>query len=119
MCIGIGVAKYLLNNYDLSRVEMSGTSCGALCATLTACGVDPHEIVQSAYELSLENDLWSRPLGERATPLTPPSSPSLLSSIRKSAVYPISSLVDLEDPAVPPLTSLTLLPQALPASGGG
>eukprot|EP00192_Tetraselmis_astigmatica_P011642 CAMPEP_0117652240 /NCGR_PEP_ID=MMETSP0804-20121206/2521_1 /TAXON_ID=1074897 /ORGANISM="Tetraselmis astigmatica, Strain CCMP880" /LENGTH=361 /DNA_ID=CAMNT_0005458273 /DNA_START=92 /DNA_END=1177 /DNA_ORIENTATION=+ len=59
----LGVAKYLGQRFDLSRTPMSGTSCGALCATLAACGVDPERALQTAYQLSLEADLWDRPLG--------------------------------------------------------
>uniref|UniRef100_A0A7S1SRS5 Patatin n=1 Tax=Tetraselmis chuii TaxID=63592 RepID=A0A7S1SRS5_9CHLO len=58
-----GVSKFLATRYDLSRVEMMGTSCGALCATLTACGVNPERTLRSAYDLSLEANLWDRPLG--------------------------------------------------------
>jgi len=59
----LGVAKFLGEEYDTTRIAFSGTSCGALCATLTACGVDPYLTVQTAYRLSLDNDLWNRPLG--------------------------------------------------------
>jgi len=58
-----GVSKFLGTRYDLSRVDMMGTSCGALSATLTACGVNPDRTLRSAYDLSLEANLWDRPLG--------------------------------------------------------
>ncbi len=40
-----GVMKYLAQVYDLSKVEFTGASAGALVAVLTACNVDPDKCV--------------------------------------------------------------------------
>jgi predicted acylesterase/phospholipase RssA len=55
--------KYLVEQYDLTQVPMAGASSGSLVACLAACGVDPGLIVDEAYQLSIENDIWNRKFG--------------------------------------------------------
>lgn len=55
--------QYLAQRYDLTRVPMVGASGGALCAVLARCGVDPEKVTESAYKLSLDHNIWERPLG--------------------------------------------------------
>jgi hypothetical protein len=59
----LGALQYLSKRYDLTRVPHGGASGGALAAALARCGVDPEEITESAYRLSLEHKIWERPLG--------------------------------------------------------
>lgn len=59
----LGAMQYLGQRYDLTRIPMAGASGGALCAVLARCGVDPELITESAYQLSLDHEIWSRPLG--------------------------------------------------------
>lgn len=88
------MSKFLASRYDLSRVDMMGTSCGALCATLTACGVNPDRTLRSAYDLSLEANLWERPLGApRPSPAVSPVLPPMLARL-PSAACPLRFLSD-------------------------
>lgn len=59
----LGAVKYLQTKYDLTQVPMAGASSGSLVACLSACGIDPQLIVDEAYQLSLENDIWNRKFG--------------------------------------------------------
>lgn len=59
----IGAIEVLSRHYDLSRMEFSGASAGALAATLAACEVDGRQAAQAAFQLSLDNRLWDRPTG--------------------------------------------------------
>lgn len=59
----LGVLKYLQSHFDLSRVHFRGASAGGLIATLACCGVDLDEAVEKAYNLSMENGVFERPLG--------------------------------------------------------
>lgn len=59
----LGVLKYLQTHFDLSRVHFRGASAGGLIATLACCGVDLDLAVEEAYNLSLQNCLFERPLG--------------------------------------------------------
>ena len=52
--------KYLLQHYNLDKVQIRGVSAGALIATLTACDVHPDRAVRAAHRLSVENDIWNR-----------------------------------------------------------
>lgn len=61
--VQLGAVKYLTSRYDLTRVPMAGASSGSLVACLSACGVDPQRIVDEAYQLSIDNDIWNRRLG--------------------------------------------------------
>ncbi|KIZ07564.1 hypothetical protein MNEG_0379 [Monoraphidium neglectum] len=55
--------QHLASRFDLTRVPMAGASGGALCAVLARCGVDPEVVTESAYQLSLDHNIWERPLG--------------------------------------------------------
>ena len=59
----LGAVKYLASRYDLTKVPMAGASSGSLVACLSACGVDPQRIVDEAYQLSIDNDIWNRKFG--------------------------------------------------------
>jgi predicted acylesterase/phospholipase RssA len=59
----LGAVKYLAEHYDLSKVSMAGASAGSFISVLAACGVDADRAVETAYAMSLEHDIWSRPLG--------------------------------------------------------
>ena len=56
----IGALKYMSENFDLGRAVFSGASAGALASVLLACGVDLDAAVRKAYQISLDNDVWSR-----------------------------------------------------------
>ncbi|KAK9826079.1 hypothetical protein WJX74_010834 [Apatococcus lobatus] len=58
-----GVTQYLQEHFEMDEVPLIGASAGALVATLAACKVDSETALQVAYRLSLENDLFERPLG--------------------------------------------------------
>lgn len=58
-----GVLKYLLRNFRLQDVKIVGASAGALCAVLVASGVDLDRAVRKAYDISMANDIWTRPSG--------------------------------------------------------
>ncbi|GAX80652.1 hypothetical protein CEUSTIGMA_g8087.t1 [Chlamydomonas eustigma] len=59
----LGAMKYLAEQCDLSKVHMTGASGGSLVAVLAACGVSADLILKRAYELSLEFNIWDRPMG--------------------------------------------------------
>eukprot|EP00892_Ulva_mutabilis_P003701 jgi/Ulvmu1/1702/UM116_0015.1 len=59
----LGAVKFLQEKYDLTKVPMAGASSGSLVACLSACGVDPDLIVEEAYQLSIQNDIWNRKFG--------------------------------------------------------
>jgi hypothetical protein len=42
---------------------MVGASGGGLAAVLATCDVDPEEVMESAYRLSKQHNIWERPLG--------------------------------------------------------
>ena len=44
-----GALEYLMENYDLAKMQFVGASAGALIATIAACNVNPGAAVQSAY----------------------------------------------------------------------
>lgn len=46
-----------------AQVPMVGASGGGLAAVLAACEVAPEDVLESAYALSLEHNIWDRPLG--------------------------------------------------------
>lgn len=58
-----GVMKYLMEQFDLSKVQLRGASAGGLAVTLAACGVNQDKAVRAAYRLSMENNIWERPGG--------------------------------------------------------
>jgi len=59
-----GVITYLRENgYDLSTATLSGGSCGALTATLTAANVDFYQATQLALDLCDEIGVWDRSEG--------------------------------------------------------
>lgn len=62
-CMHAGAMKYLAERYDLTKIPMVGASGGAIAATLAACGVDADRIMQHAYDLSIQHNIWERPLG--------------------------------------------------------
>lgn len=55
--------QYLLNHFCLDKVPMVGASGGGLAAVLATCGVEPEEVMESAYKLSKEHKIWEKPLG--------------------------------------------------------
>lgn len=55
--------QYLQEHFEMDQVPLIGASAGALVATLAACKVDSETALQVAYRLSLENNLFERPLG--------------------------------------------------------
>ena len=59
----LGAVKYLREHYDLTKVPMAGASSGSLVACLSACGVCPDRTFETAYQLSLDYDIWNRKLG--------------------------------------------------------
>jgi hypothetical protein len=59
----LGVMKYLLEYFDLSKVTLIGASAGGLLAVLSACNVNLDRAVREAYRLSIENDVFTRPAG--------------------------------------------------------
>ena len=59
----LGVMKYLLEYFDLSKVTLIGASAGGLIAVLSACNVNLDRAVREAYRLSIENDVFTRPAG--------------------------------------------------------
>lgn len=59
----LGAVKLLLEKFDLRTVPFAGASGGALASVLAACHCDPEYVLETAYELSLEHQIWERPLG--------------------------------------------------------
>lgn len=59
----LGAMKWLAERYDLTKVPMVGASGGALAAVLGGCGIDADTILERAYDLSVKNNIWDRPLG--------------------------------------------------------
>ncbi len=57
-----GAIKYLAQRFDMSKVRMVGASGGAIASVLAACGVSPDRAVEHAYAMSLEHNIWERPL---------------------------------------------------------
>jgi predicted acylesterase/phospholipase RssA len=47
----------------MTKLPMAGASSGSLVAVLSACGVDPQLMVDGAYQLAVDNDIWNRKLG--------------------------------------------------------
>lgn len=58
-----GVAKYLLEHFDLSKTNVLGTSAGALTATLLKTGSDFDLSARIAIELVNEKRLWTSSSG--------------------------------------------------------
>eukprot|EP00879_Flechtneria_rotunda_P005137 GHRR01005419.1.p1 GENE.GHRR01005419.1~~GHRR01005419.1.p1 ORF type:complete len:218 (+),score=72.92 GHRR01005419.1:843-1496(+) len=52
-----------MQHFQLSKVPMVGASGGALAAVLASCEVDPQEVMESAYRMSLQHNIWEKPLG--------------------------------------------------------
>lgn len=59
----LGVMKYIATRYDVTNATLLGASAGGLISVLAACQVDLDTAVERAYQLSIEADLWQRPLG--------------------------------------------------------
>lgn len=59
----LGAVQYLLHHFHLNQVPMVGASGGGLAAVLATCEVDPEQVMESAYKLSLEHKIWEKPLG--------------------------------------------------------
>jgi hypothetical protein len=56
-----------MQHFQLSKVPMVGASGGGLAAMLATCEVDPEEVMESAYRLSKQHNIWERPLGLMGT----------------------------------------------------
>jgi hypothetical protein len=56
-----------MQHFQLSKVPMVGASGGGLAAVLATCDVDPEEVMESAYRLSKQHNIWERPLGLMGT----------------------------------------------------
>jgi hypothetical protein len=63
----LGAVQYLMQHFQLSKVPMVGASGGGLAAVLATCDVDPEEVMESAYRLSKQHNIWERPLGLMGT----------------------------------------------------
>lgn len=59
----LGVLKYMMAYYDLSRCTLVGASAGGLACVLAACGVDLDRAVREAFRLSVDNAVFERPAG--------------------------------------------------------
>lgn len=59
----LGVVKYMQEHFDLSRVHFRGASAGGLISTLACCNIDLDEAVAKAYKLSIDHEIFDRPLG--------------------------------------------------------
>lgn len=61
----IGAASYLrdIQQYDLSNVQFTGASAGALAATLTVTNVNFVETTHLALKLAEDAGVWDRPMG--------------------------------------------------------
>lgn len=59
----LGAVQYLMQHFDLTKVPMVGASGGALASIIATCGVDPKLVLDTAYKMSLEHNIWERPLG--------------------------------------------------------
>jgi hypothetical protein len=59
----LGVLKYMIAYYDLSKCTLIGASAGGLACVLAASGVDLDRAVREAYRLSVDNDVFERPAG--------------------------------------------------------
>ncbi len=47
----------------MRKVQMVGASAGSLLSVLAACGVPADRVIERAYQLSVEHNIWERPLG--------------------------------------------------------
>jgi hypothetical protein len=56
-----------MQHFQLSKVPMVGASGGGLAAVLATCDVHPEEVMESAYRLSKQHNIWERPLGLMGT----------------------------------------------------
>lgn len=54
---------HIRSKFDLSAVQLTGSSSGALLAVLVSCNVDPRRALQSAHDLCLRHAIFYRPLG--------------------------------------------------------
>lgn len=63
----LGAVQYLMNKFHLAGVPMVGASGGGLAAVLATCEVEPEQVLETAYAMSLEHNVWERPLGLMGT----------------------------------------------------
>jgi len=59
----LGCMKYLAERYDLTKMPMVGASGGALASVLAGCGVPADLVIKKAYDLSIQHNIWERPMG--------------------------------------------------------
>jgi hypothetical protein len=62
-CRQLGAVQYLMQRFNLSKVPMVGASGGGLAAVLATCEVEPEQVMESAYKLSKDHNIWERPMG--------------------------------------------------------
>ncbi len=56
----VGAVHYLQQHYDLSRVQLHGSSSGAIVAVLAACGVDLRRAAQHTAQVLEEHRVRDR-----------------------------------------------------------
>jgi len=59
----LGAMQHLMERYDMTQVQLTGVSGGGLVSVLGACQADPVLVMESAYELAVQNNVYERPLG--------------------------------------------------------
>lgn len=52
-----------MQRFHLSKVPMVGASGGGLAAVLATCEVEPEQVMESAYKLSKDHNIWEKPMG--------------------------------------------------------
>jgi len=56
----MGVAKYLLEHFDLTNTKVVGASAGALAAVFIVCGIDAEKTLECALRLCDDFGVWDR-----------------------------------------------------------
>ena len=63
----LGAMQYLMNKFHLGKVPMVGASGGGFAAMLSVCEVHPEQVLDTAYNLAMQHNIWERPLGLMGT----------------------------------------------------